>query len=113
MKKMTKLTAVVCAAVMTAALGFTSLAEGNPLGPVMMEGTVVSVENGCLTMNRVLGNGTEEILINISDDTKILESVDGYPIPGESGKRRDNPGVCGSGHDHESSAHDQRSGNFG
>lgn len=84
MKKMTKLTAVVCAAVMTAALGFTSLAEGNPLGPVMMEGTVVSVENGCLTMNRVLGNGTEEILINISDDTKILESVDGYPIPGEN-----------------------------
>ena len=84
MKKMTKLAVVVCAAVMTAAFGFASLAAGNPPEPVMMEGTVVSVENGRLTMKRKLGDGTEEILITISEDTKILESVNGYPIPGEN-----------------------------
>ncbi len=84
MKKMTKLAVAVCAAVMTAAFGFASLAADNPPGPVMMEGTVVSVENGRLTMKRRLGDGTEEILITISEDTKILESVNGYPIPGEN-----------------------------
>mgnify|MGYP002515721972 FL=1 len=83
MKKMTKLAVVVCAAVMTAAFGFMSLAADAP-GPVMMEGTVVSVENGRLTLKRRLGDGTEEVLINITDDTKILESVNGYPIPGEN-----------------------------
>lgn len=90
MRKMTKLAAVVCAAVMTAALGFTSLAESNTLGPVMMEGTVVSVENGYLTMNRILGNGTEEVLIRISDDTRILEGVNAYPIPGENLEKGEN-----------------------
>ena len=47
-------------------------------------GTVVSMENGELTMNRRIGDSTEEVIITISDDTKILDGVDGYPVEADT-----------------------------
>lgn len=92
MRKITKLAAVLCAVSMAAAMGFTSLADNETaesmldegLGLVRMDGTVVSVEDGRLTMNRRIGDGMEEIVVTLSDDTRILEGVNGYPVPGEN-----------------------------
>ena len=47
-------------------------------------GTVVSMENGELTMNRQVGDSTEEVIITISDDTKILDGVNGYPVEADT-----------------------------
>lgn len=92
MRKITKLAAVLCAVSMAAAMGFTSLADNETaesmldegLGLVRMDGTVVSVEDGRLTMNRRIGDRMEEIVVTLSDDTRILEGVNGYPVPGEN-----------------------------
>ena len=42
------------------------------------------MENGELTMNRRIGDSTEEVIITISDDTKILDGVDGYPVEADT-----------------------------
>lgn len=47
-------------------------------------GTVVSMENGELTMKRQIGDSTEEVIITISDDTKILDGVNGYPVEADT-----------------------------
>lgn len=49
-----------------------------------LSGTVVSMENGELTMNRQVGDSTEEVIITISDDTKILDGVNGYPVEADT-----------------------------
>ena len=43
-------------------------------------GTIVSVENGELTMHRQDSGFDEEVVITISDDTKILDGENGYPV---------------------------------
>jgi len=47
-------------------------------------GTVISMENGELTMERRFGEYTEEVIVTISDDTKILDGVDGYPVEADT-----------------------------
>lgn len=89
MKKMIKATGVICAAALAAAMCFSSLADtaGEPvsaesavLGPVQFDGTVVSVEEDRFVMNRVMEDGTSELVVNIADDTRLLDGVNGYPI---------------------------------
>lgn len=92
MRKITKLAAVLCAVTMAAAMGFTSLADNSEdgsvldesLGLIRMEGTVISMEEGRLTLNRRLGDGMQEIVVYLREDAKILDGVNGYPIPGEN-----------------------------
>lgn len=86
MKKTSAIASLLCAAAMTAALGFTSLAENTDgkLQPVRFDGTVQSVEESRLVMNRFLDGGTEEIIVNVSEDTMILDAVNGFPQSLES-----------------------------
>lgn len=35
-------------------------------------------------MNRQVGDSTEEVIITISDDTKILDGVNGYPVEADT-----------------------------
>lgn len=98
MRKFTKIAGALCMAVMTAAMSFSGIAAtavtepeipAEPLGPVLMDGTVVSVEGGRLTMLRRggdihTGEFQEEIIVNLGEDTKILDSVNGLPVPMEN-----------------------------
>lgn len=43
-------------------------------------GTVVSVENGQLTMHRQDNGFDEDVVITIADDTKVLDAENGYPV---------------------------------
>lgn len=90
-KRWTKPAAAVCAAVMTGIIGITSFGAGpgeaaeeavleNGEERVMFQGTVVSAEDGRLVMNRQQGDFFEEVVVTISEDTKVLESVNGYPV---------------------------------
>lgn len=54
------------------------------MNTLRLSGTVVSMENGELTMNRQVGDSTEEVIITISDDTKILDGVNGYPVEADT-----------------------------
>lgn len=89
MKKMIKATGVICAAALAAAMCFSSLAEtasttdtsaAVTLGPVQFDGTVVSVEEDRFVMNRVLEGGNSELVVNVSDETRLRDGVNGYPI---------------------------------
>lgn len=89
MKKMIKATGVICAAALAAAMCFSSLAEtasttdtsaAVTLRPVQFDGTVVSVEEDRFVMNRVLEGGNSELVVNVSDETRLLDGVNGYPI---------------------------------
>ena len=63
--------------------GGTAEAEGqSEYAPFV--GTVVSMENGELTMNRRIGDSIEEVIITISEDTKILDGVNGYPVEADA-----------------------------
>lgn len=89
MKKIFKLTGAAAAAVLALAMGFSSFAEGTaPVAAmpqsVQLDGTVISVEAGELHMNRLLNGASEEVIVTISEDTKVLEGVNGYPIPLEN-----------------------------
>jgi len=94
MKRIYKLTGAALAAVLSAAMIFSSFAGTNNgtdeayRAPemVLMDGTVLSVENGRLHMNRDFGNGngSEEVVVTISEDTKVLEGENGYPVPLEN-----------------------------
>lgn len=86
MKKTGMITSLLCTAAMTAAMSFTGLAENTTgqLQPVLFDGTIESVEEGRFYMNRYLGGGTEEVVVNITDDTKILDAVNGYPVSYDS-----------------------------
>ena len=67
------------------------------------------MENGELTMNRQVGDSTEEVIITISDDTKILDGVNGYPVGSRySDGRKSSERLCGTGDDNESAADCER-----
>lgn len=88
MKRWMKLSGLLCAAAATAALGFTSLGNNNTgsgqaMEPVCYDGTVMGVANGQLTMNHI-GNGwSEEVVVNLTEETKILDAVNGFPMSAE------------------------------
>ncbi|MBQ7795128.1 MAG: hypothetical protein IJ374_01010 [Lachnospiraceae bacterium] len=94
MKHMKKLAGILCAAAIAAAMGLTAFAATGTdaqmptnmpnYTPMPFDGTVVSVENGQLTMNRNLGWGTEEMIVYLTEETKILDAVNGYPVPVEN-----------------------------
>ena len=89
MKKMIKATGLLCAAALTAAMGFSSLAvtdnSADSLGTagaglVQFDGTVVSAEEDRFVMDRETGVQTGELVVNVSEDTLLLDGVNGYPI---------------------------------
>ncbi len=89
MKKWMKITAVLCAAAVTAAMAFTSLGSGrqeaadaaDQAQTVVFEGTIVTVEDGRLTMLRQFEEGgSEEVIVLLHEGTKILDAVNGYPL---------------------------------
>lgn len=89
MKKIFRLTGIAAAAALTLTMGFSSFGKGADAGSlglqnVLIDGTVISVEAGELHMNRQLNGGSEEIVVMISEDTKVLDGVNGYPIPLEN-----------------------------
>lgn len=87
MKRLVKITGVLCAAALTAALSFTSLAESGAekaADTILFKGTVVSVEDGRFVMNHQKEDFSEEVIINMPEDMKILDAVNGYPIPVEN-----------------------------
>lgn len=81
MKKMRMFTALLCSAAMTAMMGFTSFAEneGNQLQPVAMDGAVESVGENQFTMNWDRDGGSEPVIITVTDSTRVLDAVNGYP----------------------------------
>lgn len=86
MKKMKKFAGILCTAALAAVMGLTAFASGNTTGSmpeytsIPFDGTVVSVENERLTMNRTLDWGTDELIVNLTEETKILDAMDGYPV---------------------------------
>lgn len=79
MKKRKFLVGVLCALTMTAAMAMTGFGAVS-YTPMPFDGTVVSVENQRLTMNRNLGWGCEEMIVNLTEETRILDAVNGYPV---------------------------------
>ena len=45
-----------------------------------MMGTIVSVEDGQLTMHRQDNGFDEDVVITIAEDTKVLDAENGYPV---------------------------------
>ena len=45
-----------------------------------MMGTIVSVEDGQLTMHRQDNGFDEDVIITIAEDTKVLDAENGYPV---------------------------------
>lgn len=89
MKKIFKLTGITAVAALALAMGFSgfggnSEAKAAELSNVLMDGTVISVEAGQLHMNRIQEGFSEEVVVTISDDTLVLDGVNGYPIPLEN-----------------------------
>ena len=52
-----------------------SASESDP-----MMGTIVSVEDGQLTMHRQNNGFDEDVVITIAEDTKVLDAENGYPV---------------------------------
>ena len=52
-----------------------SASESDP-----MMGTIVSVEDGQLTMHRQDNGFDEDVVITIAEDTKVLDAENGYPV---------------------------------
>ncbi|MCI8512512.1 MAG: hypothetical protein HFE83_11060 [Lachnospiraceae bacterium] len=84
-----KTTAVLCAAAVTAAMAFTSFGSGErqtadsakQAQTPVFEGTIVSVEDERLTMlRRFAEGGTEEVVVMLGEETKLLDAVNGYPM---------------------------------
>lgn len=90
MKKWKGLAGISCTALLAVMMGLTAFASnGAPdlipgYTPIPFDGTVVSVEDGCLTMNRQLDWGTDELIVQLTDDTRILDAVNGYPVSVEN-----------------------------
>ena len=86
MKKMKKFAGILCAAALAAVMGLTAFASVGTTGSmpeytsIPFDGTVVSVEGRRLTMKRTLDWGTEEMIVNLTEETKILDAMDGYPV---------------------------------
>lgn len=92
MKKWKGIVGIVCAALLAGTSVIPCMAEETDAkeemprmtGFIGCDGTVVSVENGRLTMNRRIGDHTDELIVNLSEDTKILDAVNGLPVPVEN-----------------------------
>lgn len=86
MRKWKKWMGVICAAGLAAAMSFASLAENGQgaLPAACFDGTVASMEDGRFIMNRVLESGTEEVVINLTEETLILDAVNGFPAGADS-----------------------------
>lgn len=76
----------------TASMGITGMADtsgagenGSQLdGMVCMDGSVISAEDGRLHLNRRVEGGMTEVVVNLSEDTKILDAVNGFPVSVEN-----------------------------
>lgn len=95
MRRMKKLAAIGLCMILTAVTGLTAFAapaggeemEGYEMNytPMPFDGTVISVEDGALLMSRMFDwGGTEELVVYLNDDTRILDAVNGYPVPVEN-----------------------------
>ena len=78
MKKRKLFAGLLCMLTMTAAMALTGF--GAAYTPIPFDGTLVSVEPGGLIMNRDLGWGTEEMIVHLTEETRILDAVNGYPV---------------------------------
>ena len=90
MKKWAKTTGFLCAAVMAVSMGMTSFgnstvkAAATGLEQVQFDGTVISAEDGRLMIGNVRNEeneSREDMIVTISETTRILDAVNGYPIP--------------------------------
>ena len=99
-KNMKRMTALACAAMMIASMGITGCGKADgqtkeetkttavetPAGTESasesdpMMGTIVSVEDGQLTMHRQDNGFDEDVVITIAEDTKVLDAENGYPV---------------------------------
>ena len=92
MKKWKGIVGIICAALLAGASVIPCMAEETDAKEetprmtsfIGCDGTVISVENGRLTMNRRIGDYTDELIVNLSEDTKILDAVNGLPVPAEN-----------------------------
>lgn len=90
MKRLKRVLCIVCAAALTAAMGFSAFGkEAETMhepnySPVPFDGTVTAVENGQMTMSRSFDWGTDELIVNLTEETMILDAVNGYPVPAEN-----------------------------
>ena len=85
MKRLHGAAMLAAAAMFTASMGITGMADtsgagenGSRLdGMVCMDGSVISAEDGRLHLNRRVEGGMTEVVVNLSEDTKILDAVNG------------------------------------
>lgn len=86
MKKWKGLAGILCTAAVAAAIGLTAFAStGAPdmiqdYTAIPFDGTIISVEDGRMTMNRRFDWGTDELIVQLTEGTKILDAVNGYPV---------------------------------
>ena len=92
MKRLHGAAMLAAAAMFTASMGITGMADtsgagenGSRLdGMVCMDGRVISAEDGRLHLNRRVEGGMTEVVVNLSEDTKILDAVNGFPVSVEN-----------------------------
>lgn len=92
MKQLHGAAMLAAAAMFTASMGITGMADtsgagenGSQLdGMVCMDGSVISAEDGRLHLNRRVEGGMTEVVVNLSEDTKILDAVNGFPVSVEN-----------------------------
>ena len=92
MKRLHGAAVLAAAAMFTASMGITGMADtsgagenGSRLdGMVCMDGSVISAEDGRLHLNRRVEGGMTEVVVNLSEDTKILDAVNGFPVSVEN-----------------------------
>lgn len=92
MKRLHGAAMLAAAAMFTASMGITGMADtsgagenGSQLdGMVCMDGSVISAEDGRLHLNRRVEGGMTEVVVNLSEDTKILDAVNGFPVSVEN-----------------------------
>ena len=92
MKRLHGAAMLAAAAMFTASMGITGMADtsgagenGSQLdGMVCMDGSVISSEDGRLHLNRRVEGGMTEVVVNLSENTKILDAVNGFPVSVEN-----------------------------
>lgn len=92
MKRLHGAAMLAAAAMFTASMGITGMADtsgagenGSRLdGMVCMDGRVISAEDGRLHLNHRVEGGMTEVVVNLSEDTKILDAVNGFPVSVEN-----------------------------
>ena len=120
MKRLHGAAVLAAAAMFTASMGITGMADtsgagenGSRLdGMVCMDGSVISAEDGRLHLNRRVEGGMTEVVVNLSEDTKILDAVNGFPVSVENLDDGE-AGLYGTGHDLKPAAHHQRASGSG